>query len=297
MKYIGIDIGGTDIKYGLFDALGNSVELHKVATPKTKKELLLELKKICEMYKTAKGLGVSCPGMISDEGVLITAGALFECYGMNMKEELSKFYNGIISIENDVNCAAMAELFTGTGKEHKNFITVAVGTGIGGALVVNGKLYKGSRFMAGEFGFMKMNPHVTNDPNHTMLSRNGSIYGGIIWMYEEKTGEVCEGKEIFDRAITGDEIAKQCVSEFYACLSTAIFNLIVSFDPEVVLIGGAISRRDGFIKTVNEKIKEIQKEYGDHLDIELAEVRACTHFNDSGMIGAVANVIAFEKNV
>lgn len=291
MNYIGIDIGGTDIKYGLLNEKGEIIDSGKVATPKLRQEVLDAICGICELYPDTDGVGLSCPGMISDSGLMITAGALFDCYGMNMKDEVAKFYDGEIAVENDVNCAAMAELWTGSGEQHQNFITIAVGTGIGGAIVVNRSLYRGSRFMAGEFGFMKMNPLVKNDTNHTMLSRNGSIYGGIIWMYEEKTGEVLDGKEIFERAENGDVIAKTCVDEFYDCLSTAIFNLIVSFDPEVLLVGGAISTRPGFIEAINDKVEAIRLEYGEHLNVELANVRACTHFNNAGIIGGVANLV------
>lgn len=290
-QYIGIDIGGTDIKYGLIDKEGKIILSHAVSTPKTKEGLLAKLKEICDMYPNTEGVGMSAPGMIRDDGLMITAGALFECYGMNMKDEVARFYTKPIAVENDVNCAALAELWTGSGKSYQTFLTVAVGTGIGGAIVIHEQLYRGSRFMAGEFGFMKMNPLVKNDTNHTMLSRNGSIYGGLVWMYEEKTGEVLDGKEIFDKAEAGYEVAKQCVAQFYDCLATGIFNLIVSFDPEIVLIGGAISKREGFIQKMNETIEAIRLEYGDHLDVPLAKVKACTHFNDAGMIGGVANLL------
>lgn len=295
--FVGIDIGGTDIKYGLIDEKGNVLESSKVPTPKTKQALLDILKPICNMYPNTSGVGISAPGMISDTGLMITAGALFDCYGMNMKEEVAKFYDGPIAVENDVNCAALAELWTGSGATYKNFLTIAVGTGIGGAIVIHNQLYRGSQFMAGEFGFMKMNALAKNDPNHTMLSRNGSVYGGLIWMYQEKTDELLNGEEIFKRAEDGDEIALECIENFYDCLSTGIFNLIVAFDPEVVLVGGAISKSEGFIKKVNEKIESIRAEYGEHLNVELAKVKACTHFNDAGMIGGVANLLKNEEGV
>lgn len=293
-RYVGIDIGGTDIKYGLIDSQGNIIEASKVPTPKTKIGLLNALKPICNMYPDIAGVGMSAPGMISDDGLMITAGALFECYGMNMLEEVRQFYEGPVAVENDVNCAALAELWTGSGKSHRHFLVVAVGTGIGGAIVIDHKLYRGSRYMAGEFGFQKMSALAQDDPDNTMLSRTGSVFGGLIRMYEEQSGETLDGKSIFKRAEAGEVRANNIIEAFYNHLSTAIFNLIVSFDPEVVLVGGAISQRDGFIETINAKIEKIRVEYDDQLEVELAMVEACTHFNDAGMIGAVANLLQQE---
>lgn len=292
--YVGIDIGGTDIKYGVIDGRGTIIESDKIPTPKTKEFLLKTIKLICDMYPKAAGIGISAPGIISKEGILITAGALFDCYGMNMREEIQHFYTGPVSIENDVNCAALAELWTGNGRAHENFLVVAVGTGIGGAIVIDRKLYRGSRYMAGEFGFKKMNTQMNEDPDNTMLSRTGSVYGGLIRMYQNKTGNRLTGEEIFEYALLGDEDAKNIIEAFYNNLSTAIFNLIVSFDPEIVLVGGAISSRDGFIEKINDKIEEIRRAYEDQLDVELAKVKACTHLNDAGIIGAVAHLLNTE---
>lgn len=290
-QYVGIDIGGTDIKYGLIDESGNILESSKVPTPKTKKGLLDVLKPICYMYPEVDGIGISAPGMINTDGLMITAGALFECYGMNLIEEVAHFYNGPIAVENDVNCAALAELWTGSGKAYENFIMVSVGTGIGGAIVIDSKLHRGSRFMAGEFGFMKMNALAKDEADNTMLSRTGSVFGGLIRKYKEKTGEQVDGKKVFDRADLGDENAKVCIEEFYDNLATGIFNLIVSFDPEIVLVGGAISGRDGFVEKINQIIEQNRQEYGDQLEVELAKVEACTHLNDAGIIGGVANLL------
>lgn len=294
-QYVGIDIGGTDIKYGLIDENGTILESNKVPTPKTKKGLLDVLKPICYMYPIIDGIGISAPGMINTDGLMITAGALFECYGMNLIEEIAHFYTGPIAVENDVNCAALAELWTGSGKTHQNFIMVSVGTGIGGAIVVENKLYRGSRFMAGEFGFMKMNALANDEADKTMLSRTGSVFGGLIRKYREKTGEQLDGKQVFDRAERGDEIAQNSIDEFYKNLATGIFNLIVSFDPEVVLVGGAISGREGFIERINQTIEEIRLEYGDQLEVELAKVEACTHLNDAGIVGGVSNLLRTQE--
>lgn len=295
--YVGIDIGGTDIKYGLIDDKGHVHAADKIPTPKTKKELLKSLKMICHLYEEAEGVGISAPGMIRHDGLMLTAGALFDCYGMNMIEEIQRFYTGVVAVENDVNCAALAELWTGNGRKHEHFLVVTVGTGIGGAIVINRELYRGSRFMAGEFGFMKMNPLIRDDTNHTMLSRNGSVYGGLIWMYEEKTGQSVDGITLFQKAEAGDTIAEEIIDRFYTNLSTAVFNLIVALDPEVVLIGGAISMREGFIDTINNKIASIKAEYSEHLDVPIAHAYACTHLNDAGMIGAVAHLLKNEKKL
>lgn len=296
-QYIGIDIGGTDIKYGLIDETGTILEANKTPTPNTKKGLLDSLKPICNMYPNVDGVGISAPGMIDETGKMITAGALFECYGMNMIEEVGRFFDGPIAVENDVNCAALAELWTGSGKTNRNFIVVAVGTGIGGAIVINHELYRGTRYMAGEFGFMKTNALVQNDPDNTMLSRNGSVFGGLIRMYQEATNQTRTGIQIFEQAEHGDSQAIQCIENFYTHLSTSIFNLIVSLDPEVVLVGGAISSRADFTKIINQKIEEIRAEYDDQLEVELAPVKACTHLNHAGIIGGVANLLKNQRKL
>lgn len=295
-KYIGIDIGGTDIKYGLVTPKGEVVLSDKMKTPKTREGLLDAIQEIIISYgEDISGVGVSVPGIVASDGTLITAGALDTCYGMNLFEAIQQFYTGDLTIENDVNCAAYAELWAGAGRQYQHFLTVAIGTGIGGAIVINKQLYHGRHFMAGEFGFMLTQRSSFDDTREATLSLNGSIQSGIVDRYEAESGmSGLNGEEIFYFAEKGDEIAKKYIESFYESLAIGLFNLIFSFDPEAILIGGAVSQNKTFMETLNVRVEQLKNQHRDIKHIQLPPIIPCAFFNAAGIVGAAAQVMKVE---
>lgn len=299
MRYLSFDVGGTNIKYSLIDTNGNILKSDKYTTITNREEFLNKIEDIVkENSEKIDGLAFSMPGVIDvDRGYMITGGALYELYDYNFKEELEKRIKIPVEIENDVNCVALAEKWLGNAKENKNFICLTIGTGVGGALFINDKIVRGTKYSAGEFGFM-ITERLKNIADST-LSMRGSVRGGLIKSYANKINqnwEELDGKKIFEYAENGDKIAIETIDEFYTNIAYSIFNLIVSLNPEKVLIGGEISVREDFIEKVKEKLEKLKSEIVDLKNLEFPTIERCKFLNDSGKIGALYNFKLMQKS-
>ncbi len=289
MKYLGIDVGGTTTKYGIVDENGVILEQSKKNTPFPKEEFLVHLKGIIKEAIDTHGIevvGMSFPGFIDYEnGVAITAGFLTELEEFDFKSYLAKEFDVYFAMDNDVNCFAMAEKWKGNAENVDSFVAITIGTGIGGAIYVNGGLWRGANFAAGEFGFIRANGNCRNVPGFESLSctcgirrlrENYASWSGVD--VEEVTGE-----QIFD---SSEPYAKRLVYDFYDDVSNLIHMILYSYNPEKILIGGAVSARPDLIDNIKDRL------YTMHIDKNLTIVLdKCKFKNDSGIIGAVYNAI------
>lgn len=289
--YVGIDIGGTDIKYGLLDELGNILSSGKMKTSENGEDIISNIQVIvkeltvdCEIV----AVGVSAPGSIRDDGFMITGGAIKDFYGINLKKILEERLKLSVFLENDANCAALAELWLGSGKKAKHFLFVGVGTAVGGAIIINGQLFKGANFNAGEFGYLIVESVNDGNTRLSSLSLNGSVGHGVVDKYEESTNKKdLDGKAIHDLSKSGEELSVKIVNHFYHSLAKGIFSLTTSFDPEIVLLGGAISKDKDFIIRLQKEIDQLQKGHQDMGAVKIAKIKASHFLNDAGIIGAV----------
>lgn len=294
--YIGIDIGGTNIKYGLLDETGLILDQGKVKTDRDNgQDIIAKIQEITVRYRADNkiiAVGVSAPGSICDDGFMITGGAINDFYGINLKEILEDKLQVPIFLENDANCAALAELWQGRAKGKRHFLTVVIGTGVGGAIVINGELFTGANFNAGEFGYMLIDPIQFGDTRRATLSLGGSVGLGVVEKYGLRTENLgLGGKQIFDLATSGDVAALGVINGFYDRLAIGLFNLSTSFDPEMILIGGAVSASDTFIKEINRRIVALQAGHKDMGSVKLPSIEACKFENDAGIIGAVYHAV------
>jgi len=289
--YIGIDIGGTNIKYGLLDEQGTILNKGRVKTSEEGEDIIANIQTIVKKYVAdyeITAVGVSAPGSIRDDGYMITGGAIKDFYGINLKELLEEKIGLPVALENDANCAALAELWLGSGKGKKHFLFAGIGTAVGGAIVINGQLFKGANFNAGEFGYLIVDSINNGNTRLSTLSLNGSVGHGIVDKYEasnDKKG--LSGEEIYTLSKTGEELAVKVVDDFYHALAKGIFNLALAFDPEIVLIGGAISEDEDFIIRLQKEIDDLQKGHRDMGAVKVAKVKPCHFLNDAGIVGAV----------
>ena len=293
--YIGIDIGGTNIKYGLLDETGSIIDKGKLKTARDDgRDIITKIEAVVTRYKVdyeITAIGISAPGTIRDDGFMVTGGAIKDFYGINLKEILQEKIGLPVALENDANCAALAELWLGAGKNKQHFLFFGIGTAVGGAIVVNGQLFKGANFNAGEFGYQIVEKIKNLDTRLATLSLNGSVGHGIVDKYKEKTAKDLSGEDIHALANKGDQQSLEILDHFYKALAKGIFNLTTAFDPEVVLIGGAISQDHTFLLRLRTEINQLQGGHQDMLAIKLAQVKACHFLNDAGMVGAVFNAI------
>ena len=287
--YAVLDVGGSSIKYALMDETGVFIEKSSVPTPKASLESFLEtvdliLKKL-QHHHLCKGLAVSMPGAVNVEtGIIDGVTALPYIHRQNIKQLLQERTQLKVELENDANCAALAEGWIGAAKDVNDYLCIVIGTGIGGSVVLDKKVRHGKNHFAGEFGYMIMEDYLSGPPWETWSSL--AAVGGLIQQVAKRKGvspAVLTGKEIFKKAENGDLDVQKEINKFLQRLAVGIYNLQFTIDPEKILIGGAISHREGFIEQLNEKL--LQMKY--HPDGLTVQVERCQFGNDSNLIGAL----------
>lgn len=302
--YIGFDIGGTTIKYGVLDEKGTIIEKNSRTTSHDKEQFYLDLIEIITDYQKRypiTGVGISAPGIVQKDGFMLTAGAIYPLYGENFKVVLEEATGLPVSVENDANAAAIAEKWIGHAQGIENYLCIVLGTGVGGGIVINGDVYRGAHGMAGEFGWMVTNPlPATGNIELASLNYRGSVVTGLVRLYNEavakgeSTETVVEGaREILERAEKGEPIAKEITTAFYLDLAIALINLISCYDPEVILIGGGVSANSIFQTRLEEALTLIKSRHGsiDYLkEVAIAPVKMAKLQNDAGLIGAVYQI-------
>lgn len=299
MKYfIGIDIGGTNIKYGLVAENGDVISHDKVKTNQKGEEIIAAVTTIVKDFQKKydiTAVGLSVPGVVEESGFMTTGGSITDFYGIHLREILEERLSLPVYVENDANSAALAEKWLGSGKNYQHILCVVVGTGIGGGIIINNELFRGGHSSAGEFGFMVVKPIEDNDTRLATLSLTGSVQCGVVWPYELKTqGELTDtfdGEKVFNLANEGDQTAIEVIDIFYDRLALGIFNMAVSFDPEVVLIGGAISTNKEFMANLSSRVVALKAGHCDMANVILPEIKSCYFLNQAGIVGAVYRAI------
>lgn len=256
-KNIGlIDIGGTTIKLGTL--VGAEVKKYPaIKTPSTIEEFYVALTKAVEQMKhdyQIVGVGISSPGAVNKAtGEIEGASAVPYIHYFDIHTALVEKFGLPVTIENDANCAALAEVAAGAGRDVDNLIFLIIGTGIGGAVITNRQIQHGAHLFGGELGYMLMDDHQT-------LSELGSpVRVGKRYTKRMNDGKTYDGKTVFELAENGNPDAQDEVHTMYAALAKAIYNLQYSFDPEKIVLGGAVSNNPKLIPGVMAEIKQIRK--------------------------------------
>lgn len=280
MKVLAIDIGGTMIKYGLVSLDGEILESYEIDTEASKglDNILNKINDMVEKYKNYNllGIAISGTGQINGEiGKVIGGNPIIPNWiGTNLVDILEKKYNFPAVLENDVNCAALGEKWKGAGKNLNNFICLTLGTGIGGGIILNNELFRGSNFVAGEFG-------------HILISRGEyeqfASTTALIRMIKEKTGKILNGKEIFDFEKEGRAEYKEIIAKWVDYITEGLTSIVYSFNPSDIIIGGGITKQGNyFLKKIEDSLNQkISIKFKENLKIHFAELG-----NNSGMIGA-----------
>jgi len=285
MALLALDIGGTSIKYGIWEneKISNKGSLK---TPKTWTEMkvqLKDLKKRAEEQIPLEGVAISSPGAVNqDKGIIEGASAIPYIHHFPIFAELTELFQCPVSIENDANCAGLAEVWKGAAKGLKNVLFVVVGSGIGGAVIMDGKVWHGKHLFGGEFGFMLLTDNNTFSDLGTAvnMARRTAKRKNI-------PEDELSGKDVFDMAEQGDPIALEEVETFYHYLAQGIYNLQYSFDPEKIIIGGGVSSKEDLIPQLNKRLEKIIKQV--KIASFMPEITLCKFKNDANLIGAVYN--------
>lgn len=284
------DIGGTALKMGVVLTDGEIVETKEVTIQHFDGlHILSEMKEWVIAHPEVSGIAISAPGYVNPKtGVISMGGAIRDFDEFNMLEWSEKNLKLPTAIENDANCALLAEKWLGKAKPLENFLCLTIGTGIGGGIYVNDKLVRGNRYRAGEFGYMFTETPGTALPGTQTLNDTTTIYRMRMQYaaYTERALEDITGEEIFARYDAGDVVCTRLVSSFYNGICTGLYNLIYLFDPSHIFIGGGITSRPTFI----EELKEQMTWFG----LRDTVIEAVTHRNQAGLLGAVYHYLQGE---
>lgn len=312
MYKIGIDLGGTNIVAGVVDNKYNIIAKAecKTAVPRPEAEVCDSMAAVVkEAMKKAKikidevaHIGIGVPGAVNPETrVIETSPNLFfqnwEIAAM-MEERLHKY----VKVENDANAAALGEFLAGSAKGSKNAVAITLGTGVGGGIIIDGKIYSGSNFAGAELGHMV----IVKDGNQCGCGRKGcwEAYASataLINMTKEAIKnekpefsymlnavgddlDKVNGKTAFDAMRDGDATGTEVVNKYIGYLATGLINVINIFQPDVLCIGGGISKEGETLLGPLRAIIE-QERFTKHNDKQTL-VCAASLGNDAGIIGA-----------
>ena len=291
MKIVGIDIGGTMIKYGLLSLEGQILKSGEMATEAEKGvEILFE--KICSVVENFSreekilGIAVSGTGQIDGSiGKVVGGNEIIPGWiGTNLVERLEKKFNLPAVLENDVNCAALGEKWLGAGKGEDNFLCLTIGTGIGGGIVLNGDVFRGNTCVAGEFGHIQ----IVKNGVQCLCGKKGcyeryASATALVRMAKERTGEDLNGKEIFDREKAGIPVFTELVKDWVDYFTDGLSTIIYIFNPPLIVVGGGVTKQgDYLLEKINKSLSEkLGINFKKNLSVKFAELG-----NNAGMLGA-----------
>jgi glucokinase len=279
--YAGIDIGATNIKYGLVDSEGKIVYRNLSPTPQqSPAEKIFEKVLYCgeqllveadESGGDVKYIGVGSPGAVDVKTGVIQGSCpnIPNWVGFHLRDRLAERLNLPVIIDNDANCAALAEFRFGAGQGYRNIICLTIGTGIGGGLILNGRLYHGADYSAGEIGHMKLHQPDASGKGSRMLEMEVSAPAILAAMKErlsEKMTPAFEAiigkdlnklsiRKIFAGIKRNDRLAPEVLREKGNILGTALASLVNVLNPELIILGGGVAEGGTlFVDMVREAV-------------------------------------------
>ena len=266
---IGVDLGGTTAKLGLFRQDGELLQKWEIPTRTENggEHILPDIAASVEKTLSDKGiskdavlgLGLGVPGAVISDSVVKPCVNL-NGWGGDVAERLNALCGLNVKVVNDANAAALGEMWHGGGKGHKDVVFITLGTGVGGGIIVDGKLLRGVHGAGGEVGHLKLEP---NEPDQCGCGKHGCVeqYAsatGIVRVAKQRLATGNEpsalrdianitSKDVFDLAKAGDRLAREVVDYFGEALGRALANISCVCDPEIFVIGGGVSAAGGII--------------------------------------------------
>lgn len=305
-KYgFGVDIGGTTCKIGLFDMSGKMLEKWEIPTNTSDAgasilddvacTILTKIEEKAISLDDVQGVGLGVPGPVGKDGMV------YKCVNLgwdvfNVEDTLSRKTGLYVKAGNDANVAALGEMWQGGAKGYQNVVMMTLGTGVGGGIIIDGKIVSGSHGAGGEIGHIEMNEHesaMCGCGNKGCLEQYASATGIVLMAKEKLNNEMRDtqlkqhsninAKNIFDAAKTHDQVAIELVEEFTTILSRAMAHIAVVVDPEIFVIGGGVSKAgDILLEGLKRKYQERAFHACKETSIALAQLG-----NDAGMYGCV----------
>lgn len=315
MYLVGIDVGGMSIKGGLVTQEGKIVERAVIETKKeyTKEHSISEdidkvVKLLMKQHNISEdellGIGIGQPGSIDSNRGVIRYWNNVPMENVPVVEELQKIYNLPIYIDNDANCAALGEYTFGAGKGYKDLLFITLGTGVGSGIIINGKIYGGRAGAGAEAGHMVI--VINGEPCNCGRKGCWEAYASATALIKQTTEamekdptslmhEVAKeegkisGKTAFVAAKKGDKSGQAVVDQYIAYIAEGLINLANIFRPEVILIGGGISKeKDNLTNPLQKYVND--NCFGSKFNPKVI-VKTASLENDAGLLGAAALII------
>ena len=312
MSYtIGIDLGGTTMTAGLVNEDYEIVGKITWATrlPRPAEDLEKAMADLCREVAKQNGVdfsevryvGIGTPGSVNFTTGFVGYNTNFNYYDWNLGTDLEALLGCKVYVENDANAAAFGEYIAGGAKGYKDAVVITLGTGIGSGIILDGKILRGFNFAAGEMGHTVIvkDGRKCNCGRHGCWERYASARAlsedtkaamrehrdTIMWDLVKDIDHV-NAKTSFDAMEKGDALAKQVVENWMEYVGCGIANVVNTFEPEVICIGGGVSNQG---ETLLGPIRAyVEKETHDITTGRVPEIRACVLRNDAGVIGAAA---------
>ncbi len=310
MFAIGIDIGGMSIKFGLVNEQGEIVQKHVIKTPKTATEgvdVIIEginavIKESGAQIEQIRGIGIGCPGAVDSKEGIIDVLPNLGWESIAISKTLTEKFNLPIKLSNDANVATLAEVKFGSAKEFDTVIMFTLGTGVGGGIVIDKKLFEGGWSRGAELG------HATlyADGEECTCGRKGCIEryvsatalmertaramqndkNSAMWDFVNGDITKVDGRVAFECAKNGDKTANEVVDGYIKDLAESIMNMLNIFRPEAFVLGGGVSAQG---KYLTDRLTEYCErfEYG-YPNSPKTKIITATLGNDAGIIGAAA---------
>jgi len=305
-RYLGIDIGGTNIKLAMVSSTGNVLKRGLIETEGEQgaRSALRRIRTAYEAFASGgeelMAAGIGCAGLVDTEGGVLFSSPNLPRWKNTRLGRIATDELGVQTyVDNDVNVAAYGEYMCGSGKGYSNLICITLGTGVGGGIIAGGKLLRGSANFAGEVGHMSIDldgPRcscgnrgcleayvgkraLVRSARAKLKTRSGSVLGKL----SERQKRALTPKMIFEAARRGDRVAKEVLNEAADYLGSAVASLVNIFNPEVITFGGGVSGAFDFMKP---RLEEVVRSRAFKEPASLVKICRTQLGNDASAVGA-----------
>ena len=305
--YIGIDLGGTNIAIGIVDEDGKIIVQGSTPTlsPRSYIEIVKDMVTLCEKLTAEAGIsmndikavGIGTPGSVDYEKGSVANSNNLKFNDAPLRDEFQKYYNIPVVLENDANSAAYGE-YIANGGDAGVFLAITLGTGVGGGIILDKKIFRGANGAGGELG------HFTLVHNGALCScgKKGcwEAYASVTALINqtkvaiekhpeslmkslaEENGHV-SGRTAFDAAKKGDPAAKEVVDKYIEYVADGLVSIVNIFQPDKIVVSGGISKEGDYLL---DPVREYVKKYDYNKLFKRTEIETATLYNDAGIIGA-----------
>lgn len=293
--FLGIDVGGTNLKIGVFDSDITLLDKRQEFTPSDFepsyliRRLVLLINEQIIKNDDIQAIGIGFPGVITNKGEVLISPNLPQWKNVPLLDELRHYVKYPIYLENDAKTAAIAEMIAGNGKDFNNFIYITLGTGIGGAVIINREIFRGETSNAGEIGHVIINAFEKNPDRQAFRTGVLENYAGREAIIERARRKLLNTNqfdfdvaEISTLANMGDDVAIEIIRETGYLIGIGLVSAVNLFDIPNIIIGGGISNSDILIKEITSTI---QRRALPHISVSL-NVKKAYFSGNTGLFGA-----------